>query len=329
MAENSKIEWCEHTFNPWMGCTRVSLACDNCYAAVSTPARAMGIAWGAGEKRIPTADANWKLPLRWDARAAAAGVRARVFCASLADVFDNEVPPEWRTRLFEHIRATPNLDWLLLTKRIGNAEKMAAAAGGWPENVWLGATVVNQEEADRDVPKLLSTKVRAGIRVAFLSIEPMLGQIDLTKVRGRVWTANALDQSARWLHHDGMGFLDPTENPLSRGYQLDWVIVGGESGQKARPMHPAWAMAIRDQCAAAGVPFLFKQWGEWAPANQVSDEHEDAVERAYFGCFVNGEWSGACSTEWAHAHRPVIVRVGKKATGRLLDGVQHDGVPQQ
>lgn len=267
MAETTAIEWCDSTLNPWIGCTRVSPACDDCYAARSTPARTMGITWGAGEPRRRTGASTWAQPMAWQRSAAAFqaqhGRRRRVFCASLADVFDNEVPPIWRADLFALIKATPDLDWLLLTKRIGNAWKMMADACGVSQasltlplhNVWLGATVVNQEEVDRDVPKLL--RVPAAVR--FLSVEPMLGPVDLEAMRygppctgcGMPVHLDALTGSTSCLH--------ACDGPQFEG--IDWVICGGESGPKARPMHPDWARSLRDQCAAAGVRFFMKQMG--------------------------------------------------------------------
>lgn len=170
MSENSKIEWTDHTFNPWEGCTKVSPGCDHCYAETRNVRFAAGINGGAGALRRRTSAANWRLPYKWNAAAAKFflehGRRQRVFCASLADVFDNEVDPNWRADLLLLIRQTPNLDWLLLTKRIGNVLKMVSEADeiisrisrplNWPlANVWLGATIVNQEEANRDKPNLL------------------------------------------------------------------------------------------------------------------------------------------------------------------------------
>ena len=190
MAENTKIEWATHTFNPWMGCTKVSPACDNCYAETLMDKRMGKVVWGAGQPRVRTGVKNWNLPLKWNREAERTGVRPRVFCASLADVFDNEVDPAWRNDLFDLIDATRNLDWLLLTKRIGNAARMLPSntshtdADGFAElypHVWLGATVVNQEEADRDIPKLLA--VPAAKR--FLSIEPMLSHIDIKSYLNR------------------------------------------------------------------------------------------------------------------------------------------------
>lgn len=290
MAENSAIEWTDHTFNPWIGCTKVGPGCDHCYAETLSRAR-LGVAWGPGQPRRRTKD--WAKPLRWNRQAVkfaeAHGRKQRVFCASLADVFDNEVDPQWRRDLFEMIAATPNLDWLLVTKRIGNVWKMLAEIGiqHLPVNVWLGITVVNQAEADRDVPKLLD----ASAAIRFLSIEPMQGEIILR---------------SEWLE------------------VLDWIICGGESGPGARPMHPDWARLLRDQCDVAGVAYLFKQWGEWAPSENctldctadtlIFDETAKTWRRS-----VDGGWIGD----------QAMCRVGKKRAGRLLDGVEHNGFPGQ
>lgn len=229
MAEKTEIAWCDATFNPWVGCSKVSPACDNCYAEIWAKRSGM-VKWG-GERRR-TSNANWAGPWRWEAEALRTGTRRRVFCASLADVFDNQVPIEWQQDLFDLIRATPHLDWLLLTKRIGNAKVYK-----WPANVWLGISVVNQEEADRDIPKLLSVPAR----VRFLSMEPLLGPVDL-----RLESRN---DTARW---DSLG----RDLPLRR---IDWVIVGGESGSKARPMDTEWASDIALQCTKADVHFFMKQ----------------------------------------------------------------------
>ncbi|MEV8518604.1 phage Gp37/Gp68 family protein [Dyella marensis] len=328
MADGTKIEWADATFNPWIGCTKVSPACDHCYASVSTPARAQGIVWGAGQPRRRTSAANWKLPLRWnkadnyfECRCGHRGgwdqfaahptcplrpARRRVFCASLADVFDNEVPASWRIELFDLIRATPHLDWLLLTKRIGNAERMIDEAGGWSgmgsnalrnplPNVWLGATVANQAEADRDIPKLL----RVPAMVRFLSIEPMLGPINF---RWTPYAHQASGESYRaYLERRG------AVNVYEALRQIDWVIAGGESGPQARPAHPDWYRSLRDQCAAAGVPFLFKLWGEWAT-------------------YDRGRTDGATLASPYSLDRP-LQRFGKKAAGRMLDGREHNGFP--
>ena len=313
MAENSAIEWTDHTFNPWEGCQKVGPGCDHCYAETRNARFGGGIAvnWGPGAPRRRTSPANWRKPLGWQRQARmflfAYGRRQRVFCASLADVFDNAVDPAWRADLFAMIRKTPDLDWLLLTKRIGNAAAMAEAAGGWPENVWLGATIVNQVEAVRDVPKLLAT---AGPRVRFLSMEPLLGPVDLTQ---------AVD--APFVNERGNLDLDKlwsVERPHYFG-SLDWIIVGGESGPGARPMHPDWARSLRDQCAVAGVPFLFKQWGEWAFADFDTWEATH-----WFG--PTGLRDRDVGASWGKGDVSAL-RVGKKAAGRLLDGTTHDGFP--
>ena len=258
MAEASRIAWTRSTFNPWIGCTKVSPGCDHCYASVSTPARSLGVKWGSGEPRRRTSEANWKLPLRWDKQAATTGEFWPVFCSSLADVFDNEVDPEWRADLFRLILATPRLTWLLLTKRIGNVATMLHA-DQWEHlgNVWLGITVVNQEEADRDIPKLL--RVPAAKR--FLSIEPMLGAINF---RWTDWAHRATGESyGNYLTRNG----SVNEYEGLRG--ISWIIVGGESdqpGMKARPFDVQWARSTVRQCKAAGVPVFVKQIGS-APRN--------------------------------------------------------------
>jgi protein gp37 len=180
MSENSKIEWTDHTFNPFIGCTKVSPGCDHCYAEHLMDTRMHKVVWGPHGQRVRTSPANWRTPIAWNARHgeffAKHGRRQRVFCASLADVFDNAVPDAWRIDLFKLIADTRNLDWLILTKRIGNVRSYIQRDGLAFDlisdgRVWLGATVVNQEEADRDIPKLLDTPAR----VKFLSMEPLLG----------------------------------------------------------------------------------------------------------------------------------------------------------
>ncbi|MBO4119888.1 phage Gp37/Gp68 family protein [Cupriavidus gilardii] len=309
MAENSSIEWTDHTFNPWEGCQKVGPGCDHCYAETRNARFAGGTAinWGPGAPRRRTSPSNWRKPLAWNDNAGAFmaehGRRQRVFCASLADVFDNAVDPQWRADLFSLIQATPALDWLLLTKRIGNVRALLpehVTGGGLPTNVWLGATIVNQEEADRDIPKLLAVPAR----VRFLSMEPLLGPV-------------TLDQR----------LVEPIEGTSQHGRRfIDWVIVGGESGPGARPMHPDWARSLRDQCAAAGVPFLFKQWGEWAPGATRETVPDWPVGTLVASRTVFGHEA------WVAAQRgpssQLMERFGKKASGRRLDGTQHDGFPE-
>jgi protein gp37 len=327
MSANSKIEWTDHTFNPWEGCQKVSPGCDHCYAETRNARFAGGQAvnWGPGAPRRRTSTANWRKPLAWnaahDAFFAQHGRRQRVFCASLADVFDNAVDLQWRRELLALIDKTPHLDWLLLTKRIGNVLGMVPE--GWFEmhpNVWLGASIVNQDEADRDIPKLL--QVRAKVR--FLSMEPLLGPVDL-----KLWRPARDDD-----RQDLDGYCDTFITAAGAG--LHWIIVGGESGPGARPMHPDWARGLRDQCARAGVPFLFKQWGEWKPVTDVTeiesypyfvkrDPMDGRVTQA--GCYHLPHQVEACMTDPHYGWRYPIVKVGKKAAGRLLDGVQYDGFP--
>lgn len=331
MSANSKIEWTDHTWNPWIGCTKVSKACDNCYAEKSTPSRTMGITWGAGQPRQRTSESNWALPSRWNKAAAKFhakhGRRQRVFCASLADLFDNEVPDVWREELFALIEATPHLDWLLLTKRIGNVARMVPArwmAEGFPAHVQLGITVATQDEADRDVQKL----VLIPARVLFLSMEPLLEAVDISDwLRPRYPSCpsgflQGEGMEEGYCTHCGGHVTDPIH--VSPEGNVNWVIVGGESGANARPMNPEWARALRDQCKEAGVAFLFKQWGEWLEWSQEFgyDGPECAATRAgyqptrYYFQDKNNKVRGL----------PVL-RVGKKLAGRLLDGVLHDEYP--
>lgn len=228
MVANSAISWTDHTWNPWIGCTKVSPACDHCYAEAW--AKRYGRAEWGDHPRQRTSANTWRQPHKWNRETPG----AFVFCASLADIFDNQVDPQWRADAFDVMRATPRLTYLLLTKRPGNIEKLAAAAGGMPANALPGCTVVTQEEADRDLPKMQ--------RPHFVSIEPMLGPIRLHQ---HFHCAGCPE-----CHSLGCG------NP-----SLKWVICGGESGPGARPIDPQWVRALRDQCRAADVPFHFKQWG--------------------------------------------------------------------
>jgi protein gp37 len=348
-VKHTKIEWATHTFNPWVGCTKVSPACDHCYAENLMDSRLHVVQWGPGQPRRRTKARTWNDPVRWNEEAQGTGVRPRVFCASLADVFDNEVPVEWRHDLFELISVTPNLDWLLLTKRIGNVSKMINGIaeaprlgshegdlmahrwrkGDVPRNVWLGATICTQEEAARDVPKLLATPAAK----RFVSMEPLLGPVDLARIRvdtsptlGRWMDAlrgHTWDESA--YAADGAP-LDSDPPDLDR---LDWVIVGGESGPQARPMRPQWARDLRDQCAAADVPFLFKQWGDWGPDWEGAETCGSCGRTKFIAINERGECGHCGSADWIAAAKPLetLRHVGKKMAGRLLDGRTWDGVP--
>lgn len=231
MAETTGIAWTDHTWSPWEGCTKVSPACDHCYAARMNGWLKAGQNWGSGAPRREYGDAHWKKPIRWAAKALRNGTHPKVF-PSVCDPFDNEVSPDLRVRFFDLIQVTQPLTWLLLTKRIGNVPGMLAAPGmpgQMPRNVWLGATLASREEMLRDGPKLLSV----GATVRFWSVEPMLGPL----------------------------------GEIPRELLPDWVICGGESGPGARGIERAWIDELREQCESAGVPFFFKQWGGRTPGS--------------------------------------------------------------
>ncbi len=239
--KDSKIEWTHHTFNPWWGCTKISAGCDNCYAAALAH-RYDHKVWGHDAPRRFLSNQTWDQPLIWNSEAKELRIRKRVFCASMADVFERrEDLIRHRQRLLNLIAATPNLDWLLLTKRPHLIKKLAPIGKyRYPANVWLGTTVENQETADKRIKYLLEFKKPA---VRFLSCEPLLEAVDIRR------------------------YLEPAAN----GVRIDWVIAGGESGFGARPMNPEWIESLRDQCMEASVPFLFKQWGSWGMTDQTVD----------------------------------------------------------
>lgn len=350
MAENTKIEWAQHTFNPWIGCTKVSPACDHCYAEADFDKRRHVVTWGAGQPRKHTAPSTWAMPLKWNAEAERLGVRYRVFCASLADVFDNEVPGQWRIELMSLILATPHLDWLLLTKRIGNAAGMLETAfravhhgrEGWaenvPPNVWIGASITSQAEADRDIPKLLQVPAEK----RFLSMEPLLGPVDLN----RIHESGMMEGGGSWDSWEscltGRRFDIWSDGETTGWPKVDWVIVGGESGPNARPMHPDWARSLRDQCQAACVPFFFKQWGEYT-AHDVDPEgyaaNLNCIDREGRECSLSrgdgeGWWflppypgRGTWGPDGIPDGVVEVRRPGKKAAGRLLDGREWNEVP--
>lgn len=287
-----------YSFNPWVGCTKVSPACDHCYAESWAKRTGNADLW-AGERRRTTPD-NWRKPLKWNREAEASGTRRKVFCASLADVFDNQVPEDWRIGLWTMIAQTPHLDWLLLTKRPQNIAKMLPGSAveqtldrdvpwgnGW-RNVWLGTTAENQQEADRRIPHLLA--VPAAVR--FLSCEPLLDQVMLHELK--VGPDMVLDclrgDSWRW-GAEGVRY------DIKKGNRIHWVIAGGESGPGARPPMLKWLRFLRNQCQNAGVPFFFKQFGEFMPEDPAADHTAN-------------------------------IRVGKKKAGALLDGREWREFPE-
>ena len=351
MAEHSTIEWTDATWNPVTGCSVVSPGCTNCYAmklagtrlkhhpsrkglTVDTKA---GPVWN-GEVRL---NKHWlDQPMRWK--------RPRmIFVCAHGDLFHEYVPDEWIDRVFAVMALSPKHTFQVLTKR---AERMrdylrpfdsrrADALGKivlelgytgpmealpWPlPNVWLGVSAERQQEADERIPDLLATP--AAIR--FLSAEPLIGTIDFYR------TSAAMP-------NDG----HPWRNgPILQG--IDWIIAGGESGPGARPMHPDWARSLRDQCAAAGVPFFFKQWGAWAAVSQMSEEQIEACYPSRSERYPEATRRALVDTHALHAdgsrHGAVdrnaflqgtgamtMFEVGKKRAGRQLDALEHNGMPQ-
>ena len=240
MGKATAIEWTDHTFNPWWGCTKVSPGCDHCYAEAW--ARRVGKSvWGHHEPRRFFSEAHWREPRAWNAEAAKAQQRKRVFCASMADVFEDrrdlDAP---RERLWQLIAETPHLDWQLLTKRPHTVARLAPWKKNWPSNVWLGTTVEDQERAKLRIPALL----RIPAKVRFLSCEPLLGAVDLTALIAK------------------------------QQHGIDWIIAGGESGPGARPMAPVWLRRLRDFCHQRDIAFHFKQWGHWAPQSPPAESRK-------------------------------------------------------
>jgi protein gp37 len=366
MADGTKIEWTDATWNPITGCSVHGPGCANCYAmklagtrlqhhpsreGLTVPTKA-GPVWN-GQVRF---NEDWLTePLRWKRP-------RRIFVVAHGDLFHEAVPDAWIDQIFAVMALCPQHQFQVLTKRADRMREymlesdsalfgrlgliqdaayrlMAPIDGRWNEergvtartavrsalgerggfsNIWLGVTIVNQVEADRDVPKLLATPAAK----RFLSMEPLLGSVNL-------WQAGAI------VHHFGGNVLgsDDIVDDWDES-KLDWVIVGGESGPGARPMHPDWARSLRDQCAAAGVPFLFKQWGEWGVDDGPPSFGPDRIFNGETSCavLVDGNWRHFENgyrppVELCTGHGEWVYRLGKKRAGRLLDGVQHDGFP--
>jgi protein gp37 len=341
MGHNSNIEWCDHTFNPWIGCTKVSPGCANCYAetldrnrfskTLGGASKAAPVShWGKGAPRYQTSVANWKQPLAWDKAARGEGRptlecpsceapwsececgfaqrKPRVFCASLADWLDDEVPIEWLCLLLSTIDICENLDWLMLTKRPQNwrsrlvavTHYSPASRGGllahrWlaenaPSNVWVGTTVEDQLRADERIPELL---LQIPARIRFLSCEPLLGPVNLDQIPdgGNGTCFSALTGAYT------KGIPEDQLPPLPYPKTVDWVICGGESGKDARPFVVEWADDIRRQCETAGVPFFMKQMGDnpiTSNAN-VLDWPEDTIFR---DDLLDPKWAAGASVEF-------------------------------
>lgn len=225
MGENTKIEWADHTWNPWIGCQKVGAPCDNCYAEELMDTRYGRVQWGPDGDRIRTGASTWANLRKWNRAAALAGRTAFVFSLSLGDIWDNKADPQWRRDAFDRARECPNLVMLYLSKRIGNAIEMAREAGGLPPNAALGSTFGDQADYDRDRMKLAAAARELGALFTFGSFEPLLGPV-------------IMDKNAP-----------------------DWIIVGGESGRNARPMDLDWARSLQRQSAELGRVFNFKQVG--------------------------------------------------------------------
>jgi protein gp37 len=293
---NTPIEWADHTINYHRGCQKVSEGCKNCYAE-RLDARFKGGHWGPGSSRkLQISTARKQL--------AKAQAGQRVFVNSMGDTFEAHPDlAESRAALFADIAARPDVVFMLLTKRPENVANMVPIEWlkhGFPPNVWMGVSVEHQAAADLRIPALL--QLPAAVR--FLSCEPLLGPVDLYHVVERPAKAARVPHTPLWPQYG---------RPV-----VHWVIVGGESGTHARSMHPTWARTLRDQCAAAQVPFFFKQWGEFGP---VPQHHLDLPQYRTKGMVRDDLGPIVDDTGLA------LVRLGKKAAGRLLDGVEHNALP--
>jgi len=363
MADKTAIEWTDRTWNPVSGCTRASAGCDNCYAVTMTKRlEAMGQEKYSGLVNIGKGHFNGAvkchedallLPLKWRKP-------QRVFVNSMSDLFHKEVPFEFIDKVFAVMALCPHLTFQILTKRperaaeyfskvktgfdepgYGGATAILDAAesvaprsvlqrqgllifnGGryiaiarWPlPNVWIGTSVEDQKTADERIPHLLA--IPAAVR--FLSCEPLLGPVNL---------GGSLDAD----RDNPCGCGDGECHECWRSPSapaVHWVICGGESGPHARPMHPDWARSLRDQCQAAGVPFLFKQWGEWAPGVDPSPcLHSGWVRATADAKYTHPSGFSKSSKTLAEEGFAFMERVGKKAAGRLLDGRTWDQFPE-
>lgn len=345
MGDRTGIEWTDATWNPLRGCSRVSDGCRHCDAE-TVAARFSGEGQPyAGLIHPTTRGWNGTVRLIWEALGLPArwSKPRRIFVNSMSDLFHESVPFETIDMIFAVMAQNPRHTFQVLTKRAERMHRYLSApdrleriyaqwyatsgqpaeAENWPlPNVWVGVSVEDQRAADTRIPLLLTSPAA----VRWISAEPLLGPVDLQLV------AVPLDQDnlRRPWDLDGYKFNALTPHDEDRFYQppaaLDWVVVGGESGREARPMHPAWARTLRDQCAAAGVPFLFKQWGEWEPREEWTGHQGGGKFERQTAIMLDGS---PCHHDVVPqdvgAHR--LARVGKKAAGRLLDGVQHDGYP--
>lgn len=321
----SKIEWTDETWNPVTGCAKVSQGCKHCYAERTwdrLSANPKTVYFGREFTDVRCHAERLDQPLRWTKP-------RRIFVNSMSDLFHEDVPALFIADVFAVMAAAKHHTFQVLTKRpdallyllseertlnfkMAVEEALALYTDEpliWPiPNVWIGVSVEDQSTADERIPLLLQTPAA----VRWISVEPLLGPINLEK-------SCAL---YRWIDPDG---VECSAMPRHIG----WVVVGGESGAKARPMHPDWIRRLRDRCAAAGVPFLFKQWGEWAPSKTLPPDTLLPYRRwgwiSIKGGTVDGMHDKPFNDEFSH--HELMGKIGKKAAGRLLDGVLHDGYP--
>lgn len=367
MADKSAIEWTDATWNPIVGCSIVSPGCVRCYAmrmaarieamggakhyAGTTQASKAGAVWtgklALAPERIQTQPLRWKEP-------------RRIFVNSMGDLFHEDVPDEWIDQVFAVMAVTPHHTHQVLTKRANRMRRYLAdpttrrrvydlacslvierqievvlmapgiderhAPPGprvyldrWPlPNVWLGVSAERQQEADERIPELLATPAA----VRFVSAEPLLGPIDFT----RLSLGRSKATGGELAGYDVEFTLNALTGAPKTGIPaLDWIIVGGESGPGARGMHPAWARSIRDQCRDASTAFFFKQWGAWAPS---TPEAASGNPRSGWRCLAAHPHVARAQELYPEAGAEFIANVGKKAAGRLLDGIEHNGMPQ-
>jgi len=320
MSDKTGIEWTDATWNPVTGCSKVSQGCKHCYAEREWPRMTKLVPAYAGRDFTDVRCHPERLdqPLRWKKP-------RKVFVNSMSDLFHEAIPEDFILSVFVTMAAARQHTFQVLTKR---PDRMRDLLTRWRNsglvlregcgvnlrNVWLGVSVEDQATADERIPLLRATPAA----VRWISAEPLLGRVDLCETFGMWWnqTMNCFESSS------SSGF---NRNPNNqRETAIDWVVVGGESGPKARPMHPAWARSLRDQCAAAGVPFLFKQWGEWIGADQEECPIGPPASRWMWGDGTPFKYGDGQS-----GHLPLLCRAGKKVAGRNRDGVKHDGYPQQ
>lgn len=342
MGETTAIGWTDATVNFWWGCTKVGPGCDHCYAETWSK-RTGGQHWGVGAPRRQIKGAA-ALIRKLTARAVKDGAK-RVFIQSMSDLFDLDVPLEWFAEAWCEIEANSTLEIQIVTKRISVVEKRLRDIGrtAWPKHAGLLVTVCNQDEAERDVPRLLALKAKLGIPWVGVSAEPLLGPIDFTEIEYALGKAvvripKNVKPMKRFPRDTKIGdMVKALGGEILYEKGIDWIIAGGESGTGARPMHPGWARAIRDQCAAAGVPFFFKQWGEFSLHEIAQDGRTTPPVPAEFFRDVRPHYWKNGGFVLAGGDEPIedvfgsgciALRVGKARAGRLLDGRTHDEFPQ-